>query len=470
MGTRRLTKDIGATGIDGVRWGYLKDDYLREWNMPQKALTIDEMIRNTSVIGALRFAIEMSMRGVDWWFESDNEEDGRVEFAQEALNNLSGSWADHVSDSILAVFYGWSMFTITYEMVNGRALWRKFKPLKHTTLMRWSFDEDGSLAGMYQWPTDWPEQIPIERMVVYKIRSNYGNPEGESILRPAYPDYYYARNFKSLEGIAFERNGAGYPTIMLPEGVDTSDESDTSDIGKATRLVRNIRLDEQAGLVLPFGWSFEFKTPGQIPDFSDVINRYEKRMLMAALAQFLMLGQDRVGSQSLSVDQTDLFRLAVNTLCDIIAETFTQYPLKRLMRYNGLEEAGIKLAHSPAGDVDITTISDFLQKTGSLVSWTARDEVWLRSIAGMPDRSVEEIEADKMADDERKAEALARLQQAQAQQPAAQGGNGRDQMGVTVYNVAPDDRDRQRFEGAWQKKWEAWFDGQLDRIVEGMND
>jgi hypothetical protein len=252
MGTRRqLTQDVGSTGL-GIRWGVVKDDYLREWNMGDKAKTVDEMLRNSAVIGALRFAIEMSIKATDWWFESDlGENDQRVMLADEALGNLRHSWGDHLSDALLSIFYGWSMFTITYEAVNGRLLWRKFKPLKHSTLMRWLYDDDGGLAGIQQWPTDWREPIDIERMVIYKIRSNFGNPEGESILRPAYPDYYYAKNLKSLEGIAYERNGAGYPSVTLPEGADTSDESETSDIGRANKMVRNVRNDEQAGIVLP---------------------------------------------------------------------------------------------------------------------------------------------------------------------------------------------------------------------------
>lgn len=397
MSIRRgsLTKDVGATGLDQT-WGYLQDDFDNNWNGTKKVELVDEMIRTSSAIGALRFAIEMSLRAVDWFYESDlGQDDPRLEFSEMARGGMSMSWEEHISDALMCIFFGWSMFTITYKQMNGRLSWKKFKPLKQDTLKRWLFADDGGIEGIEQWDYDWPLPIPIERMVIYKIRSNYGNPEGESILRPAYSDYYYQKNFKSLEGIAYERTGAGYPVISLPDGADTKDTtSEDSDYGKAMKIVRNIRLDEQAGLVEPPGWSFRFENPksGTQLDFDKPISRYEKRILTSALSQFLILGQDKVGALALSNDQTNFFRMAVNTLADIIASTHTQYALKRLLKLNGFDEEGIKLSHSPAGDIDIGVIADFLQKTGNLINWTEQDEMWLRSLGNMPEISIEELQ------------------------------------------------------------------------------
>ena len=477
MGTRRqLTQDVGATGLS-LKWGQVRDDYLREWNMSDKAKTVGEMVRNASVIGALRFAIEMLAKSADWYFESnEGEDDERLVLSNSSFDNLRGSWGDHISDALMCIFYGWSMFTITYEQVGAELLWRKFKPLKPDTLMRWLIAEDGGLAGIQQWPTDWPEPIDIERMVIYKIRSNYGSPEGESILRPAWPDYYYAKNFKALEGIAYERNGSGYPVITLPENANTTDDDATSDVGKATAIVRNVRNDEQSGLVLPFGWNFKFESPGNVLDFSEPIGRYEKRILTAALAQFLVLGQDKVGALSLSSDLSSLFTLSVNTILDIIAETFTQYPLRRLMRLNGRDDRGISLNHSPVGDSNLIEIADFLQKTIPQINWTAQDEVWLRSIGNMPERSIEEIQGDIDGKAQRAAEIAERLRQAQTtQRPLGENRNdGSDQspderMAAELYNAPADQAARQKFEKAWERKWAAFFDGELTRIMEGVN-
>ena len=59
------------------------------------------------------------------------------------------------------------------------------------------------------------------------------------------------------KAIGIERNIAGMPVLHLPEGADTTEsEDDTTDIGRARRIVRNVRADELNGLVLPFGWEF----------------------------------------------------------------------------------------------------------------------------------------------------------------------------------------------------------------------
>jgi len=405
-----MTRDIGASGLP-VHGGRIDDDFLREWIGQNKIKRVTEMLKNSPVIGALRLAIEMPIRSIGWTFTSDRgEDDPRLELLNEALANLSHSWNDHVIDALLFPFYGWSMFTITYQRVGGKMLWRKFKQLGNETVYKWLMAEDGGLEGMQQYPQLYPNPIPIERMILYRFRLNRNNPEGESILRPAYTSYYYAKNLQTVEAITLERKGAGFPMIRMPQGADTTESTSAdTDYGRATKFVRNIRIDEQDGLVLPFGWEFEFVAPpaGTTLNFGETITRYEKRMLMAALAQFLILGQDGVGSLSLSRDQSDFFALSVNSIADIIAETFTKYAVPRLMKLNGQDADGLRLEHTPAGDTDLNQLVEVLSKTGALLTWTPEDEEWLRQTVGLPEKTADEL-ADLQA--EQKAEQAQREQ------------------------------------------------------------
>lgn len=475
MGNRRsLTNDIGSTGL-GETWGQVQDDFLREWRGREKVRNIDEMLRNSPVVGALRLAIEMPIRDIDWYFVSDEgDEDPRVQLLNDAWANMTHSWPDHLVDALLMTFYGWSMFTITYERVGGRMLWRKFKMLGHDTVQRWLIADDGGLEGVRQWSHLWPAPIPIERMVLYRFRKTRNNPEGESILRPAWQPWYYLKQIQQIEGIGIERNLAGMPVIYPPMGADMSDGS--ADKQLAERMVRNIRRDEQAGVVMPapkgegdhLRWRLELLSPagqGQVTDTDTVISRYEKRILMSALAQFLMLGQDNVGALATFAGANDFFTMAVNSIADNIADTFSKYAVTRLLRLNGMDPDGVRLMHSPAGSIGIEAVAQFLQGAGAFITWTADDEAWLRGLARLPEKDAAELEGLREVEAERKAERVRALQEALQQRPAVEANTAH-----LVADRHPQDDELQRIERKWARTAAAFFQRQQQELLEDLDD
>ncbi len=50
-----ITDDLGFTGLE-TPFGRPTDDFLREWNGQAKVKKVDEMVRNSSAVGALRLA------------------------------------------------------------------------------------------------------------------------------------------------------------------------------------------------------------------------------------------------------------------------------------------------------------------------------------------------------------------------------------------------------------------------------
>jgi hypothetical protein len=478
MGIRRgaLTRDIGATGLAGAGWGYITEDFLTEWRGLEKVKRVTEMLYNSPVVGALRMAIEMPIRDIDWQFvDDDDPESERLALANDALANMSYSWNDHIADALLAVFYGWEAMSITYDQVDGRFLWRKFKHLGHDTVQRWLIAEDGGLEGMQQYPHLWPAPIPVERMLLYRLRKTKNNPEGDSILRPAWIPWYYIKNLQQIEAIGLERLGPGLPIIRPPMNADMTEGS--TDRTVAERIVRNVRNDEQAGVVLPapmgegdhLRWHFELMAANtSLPDYDRVISRYEKRMLMTSLAQFIMLGMDNVGALATHQSASDFFTMAVNAIADMVADTFTKYPLERLMRLNGYDADGIRLEHSPAGDTDLTVIGDFLAKTGAMLTMTPEDEVWLRALMRMPEKDVEELERLREEADQKKRDAAQQMQR----QFAQRGGDEERDDNVIAYAADrnPNDETLEPFERQWQEKMTAFLAKQKRRVVKAVRE
>lgn len=458
-----MAKEIGYTGLQEFS-GQIQEEFLRELRGAEGYKRYKEMVYNSPVVAALLTAIENAIRGVTWtWTSEAGEDDPRLELLTMAHDNMSQSWNDHLSEALTMLPFGWAMFEIVYERVDGQMLWHKFAIRGQDTLDSWMFDDSGGIVGMNQLataPVFKRAFLPIEKCLLYRTRVERNNPEGRSILRPAWVSYYYAKHLMQIEAIGIERDLAGMPMIQLPEGASTNANDTTSDAAIAGKMVRNVRNDEQAGIVLPPGWMFQLLSTGGSRQFDTdkVIQRYESRILMSALAQFLLLGQNSVGSLALSRDQSDFFTMSVNSIADIIGEVQTKYAAPRLLKLNGQDAEGITFEHSPAGDIGLDELGKFLQTVSNQLTWTAQDEAWLRGAARLPELAPEEIEAEK----QRKFEQAQQI--AAARQPV--GNEEREpeeneRMGAEYLTAV----DRRKWEGRLQNLIAAYFKDQKERLV-----
>jgi hypothetical protein len=451
--------ELGVSGLS--QWGgRISEDFLVEWRGKRGYKRANEMRLNSPTVNALLTAIKLSIRKSKWQLISaEGDEDPRLELVQAALENMSYSWNDHISQALTMLPFGYSLFEIVYERVGGLVLWRKLAQRSQDTIDRWDIGDKGGINGCWQVSNTNYQQVylPIEKLLLYRTETEKNNPEGRSILRTAWIPYYYMKNIQMVEGIGIERDLAGMPVIHLPEGADTSD-SDSSDLGKAKKVVRNIRRDQQEGVVMPNGWELELLSSGGQRQFdtTQVIQRYKKDILMNSLAQFLALGLDSTGAYSLSKDMTDLFVMSVNAVASIISETFSKFAIPRLLRLNGLEENGISYVATPAGDTDVTEIADLIQKAGGYITWTPEDQLVLRELMGLP-----EVDIDRIMEmqEQQQAETDARVQ---AAADAAQQNMAAVFGGVEEFEISKAERARK--ESEYQKRITDFFAGQQKRI------
>lgn len=473
----RTSKETGYTGLLEFN-GQIQDDFLREFRGKEAYKRYDEMRRNSPIIGAGLSAIEYTIRNMSWEFsaednnygEDETMEDPRVQLLEDAKENMSHSWNDFISEVLSMTWAGFSMFNIVYEYdETNRVLWRKFATRGQDTVFRWLFDENGGLAGVQQMaaPNYKVIDIPITELLLFRTRVERNNPEGKSLLRTAWIPYYYAKNLMQIEAIGFERDLNGLPVITLPPGASTDENNANSDASKAAKVVRNLRNDEQSGVVLPNLWQLALLS-GSSKGFdalSNAIERYESRMLLAFMSQFLLLGQDGTGSYSLSKDQTDFFIMATNSIADVISETFTKYAIPRLLKLNGYDAEGVCLEHTPANKTDITVVSSFLQSVQDKITWSPDDELWLRQVAGLPERTPEEILADK---EEKQARAMeiakgaTPMEQPQDQQ--------QDNNRPGEFAAAPSDDKRLQLERKLKRIIQSSLDATKERVMKGVKD
>jgi hypothetical protein len=489
--------EVGTTGLAQFS-GLIFQEPLVELRGREACKRYNEMRLNSPIIGAALLSIENPLRSTSWNFTSeDGADDPRLELLDRARKNLDHSWNDFVSEVVTMLPFGYSIFETVFEQVGTEILWKRFSSRGQDTVYRWLFEEEKNtlddpspkqrLVGFVQLapPHYQLTPIPIDRLMLFRTRVERDNPEGRSMLRQSWVPYYYIKHIQQIEAIGIERDLAGLPVIKLPPGASTGG-ADTDD-AKAAKIVRNLRNDEQSGVVLLDGWELELLSTGgsRALDTDKIVNRYEKRMLTSFLAQFLMLGQDGIGSLSLSKDQSDFFTMSVNSVADIIAETFTKTAIVKLMELNGYTADGLALEHTPAqGETGVTVAADFLQKVGPYLTLGPEDEVWLRQIINMPEKSIEAIQAEA---EEKQAAAQAaalamqnqKMQQGQNQQQAQMGQSGEAIVKSTQPNgmiaeqygaAAVDDAKRRKMEREWQKAVQVFFDAQKKRILKAAKE
>lgn len=376
---------VGQKRYGGIFW----EEFIPELVGTRGVKVYHEMRENDSVIGAFMFAIEMLCRQATFSVEPGGETEAdkkAAEFIESCMHDMDKTWNDTLSEVLSFLVFGWSYHEIVYKRrAGGKSSkyddmligWKKLPLRSQETLKEWRYeDHTDDLVGMVQNPPpDYGDIfIPLEKALHFRTKSYKDNPEGRSILRSSYCDWYKKKRFQEIEGIGVERDLAGYPVLTPPEDTDIWDKDDPDSVAKlawAENMVRSIRRDSMEGMVKPFGWEFELLSSGSRRQFEvgTIIERYNKLMATSVMADFIFLGQSSVGSFALSSDKTRLFSLAVGTYLDIICEVFNNQGIKRLIDLNGNAFSGItdypQMTH---GDIEDANLEKFANYISAMVS------------------------------------------------------------------------------------------------------
>lgn len=434
--------ELGSTGLPRYN-GYVYDEILPELSGARWRRIVREMTANDPVINAVLFAVEMLVRQASWDVTPATQDNADLEaaaFLKGALfDDMSQTWADTVAEILTFLPWGWAMPELVYKerhgmnpgafrdaagrevqkatsrFEDGRIGWRKWAPRAQESLDRWEFDENGGVQGMYQSPP--PDfglrYIPIEKALLFRTTARKGSPEPPGILRACYRPWYFKTRIENIEGIGIERDLAGLPVVFGPPELFKSNAKpeDKALLALLQRIATSIKRDEQEGLVFPLVYDKESKKPlydikllssgGRRQfDTDKIIQRYDQRILMTVMADFLMLGHQKVGSFALSSDKTNLFSVALGAWLDSICSVVNRHAVPRLFRLNGMPTDRLpSLTHGDIESVDLVELGEYISKiSGTGVTLSQQQQQFLLSqIKGMP---VDEAAPDGAGEDE----------------------------------------------------------------------
>lgn len=378
--------EIGVSGLK-ISSGRIDDEIQRQLKTTKQAQdAFREMRENSPIVGAMLLATEQLMRRVKLFVKagSDDQEGQKAKMLVETgLDDMSASWADTLTEELTALPYGWAWLETVYKKRGGDTQdpstrsryndgligWRKWALRAQETLDKFDFDDAGGVRAMVQRDPRGSRTftIPIEKSQLFRTTTQKQSPVGRSLLRNAFFPFYYAKKIQTFEAVGIERDLAGYPVVMVPAKILTA----TSGPELAARetylkLATGIKRDESEGAVLPSDcddkgnrlYEIKLLTSGgqRAFDTSKVIERYERRIAMTMLADFILMGHEKVGSFSLADSKTDIFAVAVAGWLDSFIAVTNRHEIPRLLRLNGMSVANPPVIEH--GDIEELSLAE----------------------------------------------------------------------------------------------------------------
>lgn len=404
---------LGEIGVVGLRQanGRILEETHRELRFPQANKTFKRMSLDPTINSGLNL-FKMMISRVEWKVDLGIEPDAgmkeRGQFLQENMNDMEHSWRQLIQEACSSLTYGYSVLEKVYRKrtwangskFNDGKIGLKKTPIRsQDTINRWIFSRDGrDLEGVQQClagiMTGGSERygllldnstgmvdIPRKKFMLFRVDTERDNPEGCSPLRACYRAFKFRELIEEQEAVGVTRDMNGMPTLYLPPRYMSEDATDAekSIYEYYKRVIRNIQMNEQSGLILPQAFDPESRQPlfkfeltstqgGKMYDTDVIIKRWDNKILQVLFADMLKLGQDQVGSYSLAGSKTNIMAMAIETRLQEIQDVLNDELVKQLFALNGVPP-NVPLPRLQYGDLDNVDLDEFskaIQRIGSV--------------------------------------------------------------------------------------------------------
>jgi hypothetical protein len=470
--------EVGGTGLKRSA-GYVNDEFLAQLRGRQAIKVYREMTDNSPILGAWIYTVKQLLRQIEWRVEpasSKPEDKKNAEFVEECMGDMEHSFSDFISEACSMMTYGWTVHEMVFKrrqglwakdqrnkskFNDGKIAWRKLPIRSQDSLLRWVFAPNGDVQAMVQMPAPHYRKIvlPMTKCLLLRPDLNKGSPEGRSLIRSAYRPWFMSKRMEEIEAVGIERDLTGLPVAFVPPNIlnPRPGTDDAKMLEAVKRAVTAVRRNEQEGLVWPMvyddeghlQYDFKLLTSGGSRQFDigGTIQRYETRMLMSVMADFIMTGHENSGSSyALHTDKSGIFETGVNGIAKAFADPFNRKAIPQLFKLNGMQPDGLPtLVPNNVNPPDLAQLASFISATGNAgMQWFPDGELekFIRDAAQLPklDPQVGEAHDTQM----RQAAILALAQQKmEAVQMEMQAAQGQQQMVQGEQQIAGTEQSQQ---------------------------
>lgn len=371
--------ETGAIGLKQIN-GQILEESRRELVYPQAAKTFKTMSRDATISSGLDL-FQMMMSRVKWSVHvpQDASEDikKKARFLAQVQEDMEHSWYSFIKEAVSFYTYGFAPHEIVLRKrlkVNGSKYddglvgIRKLPIRSQDTISRAEFSEDGrTFLGFWQNPNgildfyggfNGGKASSMDEVFIRKTKllnftcdSSRGNPMGTSPLLKCYYAWKYRTKIEEHEAVSLSRDLNGIPRFKIPSEYLAEGASDDKKAAADAymQIGRNIQSNEQASVVVPSdrddkgNLQFEFdlvtSSGANRFDTNAIIGRYNSIILQSLWADILQMGQNSVGSFSLSDTKRGLVIMAVEDKLMGMQETLKELR-DLLFKMNGWDLEG----------------------------------------------------------------------------------------------------------------------------------
>jgi hypothetical protein len=228
------------------------------------------------------------------------------------------------------------------------------------------------------------------KMLVLTHQQEGDNWEGVSILRSAYQNWYFKKNFYQIDAVKHERQAVGVVKVKLPPAANATDKEN------ARRAAMNIRANEQAFIEEPKGFEIEFMDM-KANTTSDPTNYHDRQILKNMAVQYIDIGASgSSGSFAASNDQRELLEQEQDqAIAEQIVAKINEKVVKTIVDMNFTVTDYPKWRVGRIAKDSVETLSDAVAKmtTAKMLTPTDEDEAHVRKDL-VVDRTVTKVAKD----------------------------------------------------------------------------
>ena len=397
-------KELGSTGTRSDA-GYPAEEYLYKLRGTKRADIFDEIRRSDAQIVMCLSAVKNPIKSATWEIEAgcaegeqptpEAEEDAKL-IRHILMDDSDKPFSKFLSEALTFIDFGHAVFEITHKVVIDHPRFKSYNGIASLgwrsprTIEKWNLNPDtGRLASITQMADGDLQKsvdIPDQFLITMSLNQEGSNYEGISMIRPCYGPWLRKDLYLKLNAIGIEKFAVGTPMAEVPDNKEK-----TKEFANLIEALTAYTSHESNYLIYPTGWKITLNNNSYDPSkVEESIDKEDKRMAKAFLANFLELGMSGGGAYALSNDLSDFMLAGLDHIANEIAAPINQDLIPSLIKMNrGPREFYPKLKHSGISDKAGSELASMLKSLAEskFITPEDADEDHLRRRIGLPNRT-----------------------------------------------------------------------------------
>jgi|SRR5215831_2969990 len=364
--------------------------------------TYTYMMNDAGVDVSMR-AVKTPVLGADFYLDPYDNLPINIEVANFIEDNLVDGMTSPFSNSLEDILHffedGYAVLEKVYEMrewtppgqgrnTKNYTMLKKLGVRPPSTIGTISYDNNGEVTNIVQnaiRADKSSENVTIDaaKLLMFTFSRKGGDLTGRSLLRTAYPHWYYKTHFYKIDAIQKERHSLGVPKGILKPGYTAQDKA------VLRNLLKNLRTNEEAFMLLVPNVDVEFaQIHGNLVDALDSAAHHNTMILLNVMAEFLAIGfRGSSGSRAAGAVQSDTYLKALRHVANYICDVVNMYLIPELVVWNYPTKNFPKLKARNIGETkDLqmlgAALSNLIAQEGITMDQPTED--WIRATFDMP--------------------------------------------------------------------------------------